>query len=321
MKTCSLLAAVALASVFASGCQTDDYARQIVSRDTSPGRTLENIDAVMGASDQAMVAQGRINVDRQIAVADKVTIDVWVIKARNAANQPVTAKGTMLILHNLCNSRAAFPYRGVGERLAKMGYDVVLPDLRKHGKSTGDFITYGAKESPDLKTVMDVLIAENGLSPKVYAFGADVGGDVAIQYAAIDSRCKGVMAADSYQDMRGFVKHWYGRLLTPENFESVIAAAGRIADFDPNAASAVEAVKKVHCPLVLLHGVVDMSAPLDQIKAIYDAAGDPKYLWSLNVTEQLMLPTSMEDWVAANMDKLARSGVKEFQADAKPAGI
>jgi len=31
-------------------------------------------------------------------------------------------------------------YLGMGKNLAKMGYDVVLIDLRSHGKSTGKYV-------------------------------------------------------------------------------------------------------------------------------------------------------------------------------------
>ncbi len=315
MKQLSMLA-VLLLLVVAAGCQNDDYARRIVAPDTTPGR----IDAVMGATADALVAQGRISLHRKIPMADKINIDVWVIKARNAANQPVPAKGTMLIVHSLYDGKTVFPFRGAGERLAKMGYDVVLPDLRKHGSSGGDYVTYGAKESQDLKTVMDTLIAENNLNPKVYAFGVNLGGATAIQYAAVDERCKGVMAVAPYRDLRGIMKHWYGRLLFDEDFDKVITLAGRIGDFDPNAASALEAVKKIKCPLLLVHGLLDMSVPLDHSKALFAAANEPKALEIMGGLEQIVLPAAMEDWVANNMDKLARTGVQSFGAATRPAG-
>ena len=316
MKQCWMIAAVAFASVFAQGCQTDDYARQIVAPDTNRGR----IDETFCPSAETMVAQDRISLFRQVPVADKATIDVWVIKARDAGNRPVAAKGTMLIIHSLYDSKATFPYRGTGERLAKMGYDVVLPDLRKHGRSRGDFITYGVKESTDLKAVIDNLVADKSVDPKVYAFGVNLGGAAAIQYAAIDPRCKGVMAVAPYQDFRGIVRHWLGRLLlNQEDYEKVIASAGKMADFDPNQASAVLAVKNIHAPLLLVHGMMDMSVPLDHSKAIFEAANEPKGLLVMGL-EQIVLPAAMEDWIATHMDKLATSGVKDMQAATKPAG-
>ena len=295
------------------GCATDDLARRAISPGYSPGKT----DLLWYPSGADMVKSGRLSLAEVIPAPDKTPLDVWVIKARDARNQPAPSTGTVVILHELGSGKGSFPYIGVGERLAKKGYDVVLMDLRAHGRSGGQFITYGGKEKPDVKAVLDKLIAQKAVSDKVYAFGGNLGASVAIQYAAIDPRCQGVVAIAPYKDFRSMAR--LGMPLVSEaEFKRVMEAAGKMGEFTPEEASAVEAAKKLACPLLVIQGLLDVSVPLDHGKAIYDAAGGPKKLTIVGI-EQPILPAFYEDWIADQVDSLAKKGLPAV-ATSKPAG-
>jgi alpha-beta hydrolase superfamily lysophospholipase len=293
------------------GCQQQDYARALVARNAGFG-SIENI---LPKSEEVL-KEGRISASRVFTMSDKTPIEVWVIKARNAQNAPVPAKATILLLHMLYGSKG-WPFLGAGERLAKMGYDVVLPDLRAHGHSGGQFITYGAKEKNDLKLIMDQLISEKGVSDQVYVFGINLGGCIAIQYAAIDDRCKGVMAVAPYSDLRAFARlQFIPLMLNDADLEKVVAECGKMGDFNPAEASAVEAAKKLKCPLLLFHGVFDLSVPIAQSQAILDAAHEPKKLTIMSM-EQLLAGVAYEDWIAGRMDTFVREGM-EAAVEVKP---
>ena len=168
----------------------------------------------------------------------------------------------------------------LGEQLAADGWDVVLPDLRAHGASGGKYITWGAKDKRDIKTVVETLIAERLISPRLYAMGASLGGCVAVQYAAYDSRCHGVLALAAPTGVNGVARRMYP-LATEGWLARTIVSAGQIADFDPADASAVEAVGKLKCPLILVHGRLDIIVPYSHSERIYAAATGPRKLISL----------------------------------------
>ena len=162
------------------GCEKDFYARQIIEYNTDSGRLLLNLT---GTAEQ-LLKRKRIDAHRSITVADGTKIDVWVLKAKRDRG---SAGGTALLLHGLGESKAK--YLRAGEHLAKMGYDVVLPDLRAHGRSGGKYVTYGALEKLDVKAVMDDLIGSGTVHKNVYVFGVTLGAATAIQYGSVSLSC------------------------------------------------------------------------------------------------------------------------------------
>jgi pimeloyl-ACP methyl ester carboxylesterase len=165
----------------------------------------------------------------------------------------------------------------MGGKLADRGWDVVLPDLRAHGASGGQHITWGAKEKHDLRAVMDRLLADGKVSGRIYVAGSSMGASVAIQYAAIEPRCRGVMAIAPPRSALEICRRilFFVKLT---DFDAAMGEAARLADFDPDDASAEQAAKRLHCPLLLIHGVWDFIVPFQHSEAIYLAAKCPKKL-------------------------------------------
>lgn len=310
------IAALAAGALLAAGCEANQTGQLLVAPDTSQGKIAE---AVAGPSDQ-LIKQGKIDAQRTVTTSDKTDLDVWLIRGK-PAKQGAKPLGTVVMLHGLGQSKAAFPYfggafGGASGILAKMGYDVLLIDLRAHGRSTGKYITYGAKEKRDVKAVVDAMADD--IHMPLYAFGVNLGGAVAIQYAAIDERCKGVMAIAPYKDFASYARvELFLLLLPPKNVDEAIAAAAKMADFDPNDASAVLAAPNVKCPLLIVHGLLDPTVPLPHSEAIIAAAAGPKRL-DVPTVELLIQPAILEHWIAANIDKLAKTGVSGPPVAPKP---
>ena len=302
------------AMVVCVGCGKDFYARQIIEHGTNAYNTM--LMRVAGSA-ESLLKQKRIDAHRTIAGAEGTKIDVWVIKAKgNRAD----VRGTALLLHGLSESKAQ--YLGAGTNLARMGYDVVLPDLRAHGRSRGLYVTYGALEKLDVKAVMDNLIGSGTVHKDVYVFGATLGAATAIQYAALDTRCKGVLALTPYKDAPSIARRRIALLaptMSEQDFEDVLARAGQLAHFEPHKTSTELAAVTVQCPLLLVHGLLDMSVPLDHSRAILAAAAGPRKL--IVVTpgpEQIALAAVLERWIADKLDALARTGLKEEPTAPKP---
>ncbi len=290
-----------------AGCATDDYARQIVVQNAGPGRVWL---ALKGTGEQ-LIKQGKIDMHREVARPDGAVIDTWVIKGR-PTTQLTRVIGTVLVLHGMTESKVMFPYYGIGQRLSRMGYDVVLPDLRAHGRSTGKYVTYGALEKHDIKAVIDQLVKEGMIHTPIYAFGNDLGGSVAIQYAAIDPRCQGVMAVTPYRDMASIGLEQLkiiAPMMSSQDYQEVLQRAGEMGEFDPAQASAVDAAKQLTCPLLLVHGVLNLSVPRKHSKAIYEAAPGPKRLIEPSF-EAIALPAILEDWIVSQLNALARKGLQ-----------
>lgn len=225
-----------------------------------------------------MLQSGRIDAHRQLAGVDGVPIDVWVIKAKAGShlaegNVPPTA----ILLHPwLTDKTWLLP---LGERLAREGWNVVLPDLRHHGSSGGPSVTWGAKEKGDIKKAVDALIKENLVGPEVFVMGTSLGGCVAVQYAAIDPRCRGVIAVAPPTGLKGFVE--LSTLGGPGAKEQRLAHYAQEGGFNPDDADAIAAARQCTAPLLMVYGTFDTTVPYRQVRQIYEAWAGPKEIEAL----------------------------------------
>ena len=216
-----------------------------------------------------------------MASFDGTVIDAWVVSARNleAGESP---RATVLMIHGLWDSKACwFP---TSQKPADRGFDVVLADLRAHGHSTGDTTTWGALEKLDLKVVMDTLVNEGTVSAPLYVVGFSMGGGIAVQYAAIDDRCRGVLSvsgvASARRSMRRLLFFW-APWKTPANANDTISRAGEIAGFDVDETSAIKDVDKLECPVFQIHGRLDKTVPIGNGRLVHEAANEPKEFESI----------------------------------------
>src|SRR5205807_821916 len=79
-------------------------------------------------------------------------------------------RATVFLLHGIRDRKESM--LGWGRRLATEGYRAVLVDARGHGRSSGDFLTYGVVEARDLSQALDALAAQCLIAGRVGAMGA-----------------------------------------------------------------------------------------------------------------------------------------------------
>jgi pimeloyl-ACP methyl ester carboxylesterase len=194
-------------------------------------------------------------------------------------------RGTIALMHGLRMDKRSSVSLGVA--LVDAGYRVVLVDLRGHGESTGDYLTYGAREADDVATVLRALGEAEPLG-SVGAYGFSYGGAVALALAEVDTRVQAVVAVSAFSSLRSVVadyrrKYLPGPLqLIPDAwFQGAVDEAGALADFDPDLASPLRAVRRSSERLLLLHGADDTQVPLRHSIALAAAAGSRASLISL----------------------------------------
>jgi fermentation-respiration switch protein FrsA (DUF1100 family) len=147
------------------------------------------------------------------------------------------------------------------ERFANAGYGVFMPAYRGYSGSTG---------SPSEKALIaDAMLAYDhlrglGIAPRdIVVYGESLGSGVAVQLAA--ARPVGVLVLDApYTSLPDIGKSIYPFLpvdtFMVDRFESK------------------RHVAKVEAPILILHGGMDTTSPLDHGRALYHAAPEPKEL-------------------------------------------
>jgi len=142
------------------------------------------------------------------------------------------------------------------QHLADAGARAILVDARGHGRSTGDLLSYGVRESLDLVNVTDALAARGLLVGKLGVLGFSCGGATAIQWAGRDARVAAVVAVAPFATM-DFVRTYAPLPLPDALVDRLIARAARESGFDPAEAGALAWVDKTRAPILFLHGARD----------------------------------------------------------------
>jgi pimeloyl-ACP methyl ester carboxylesterase len=206
-------------------------------------------------------------------VAGELRVDVGPPAASLAIAlvEPTDAvRGTVFVLHGIRDRKEAV--QGWGEMLAAAGYRAVLVDLRGHGRSSGAFLSYGVIESRDLVQVLDALASRGLRTGSVGVMGMSYGAATAIEWAAVDSRVKAIVAIAPFASLRAVVPGYLPFKLPSFLVNRCIDAAAAAAGFDPDRASPTEAITKTRAPLLLIHGGADDRIPSWHSKLIAAAA-------------------------------------------------
>lgn len=220
------------------------------------------VDAPNRGRDTLATASG----ERRVAV-DGVTLAVAVDEPRGPA------RATVFCLHGIRDRKESLA--GWAARLTAAGYRAVRVDSRGHGGSTGDWLTYGVEESRDLSALVDALQPSGPLA----VIGVSYGGATAVEWAAREPRLRAAVAVAPFASLREIVPPYLSRLvplggLVPRFVVArTLARAGRLAAFDPDAASPRAAVASLRAPLLVLHGTRDDKIPYAQAEEIVAAAG------------------------------------------------
>jgi dipeptidyl aminopeptidase/acylaminoacyl peptidase len=179
----------------------------------------------------------------------------------------VPGKGTIILLHGVrMDKRSLAP---MARALSDAGYRAVLVDLRGHGESDGEYLTYGAAEAGDVSRLLDVLQARYGSASPVGVYGFSYGAATAIDLAAQDPRVASVVAVSPFSSLRHVVGD-YRRKYLPAVFELVPDAwfqgavddAGLLAGFDADRAAPLHNIRQTRAKILLIHGDHDSQVPL-----------------------------------------------------------
>lgn len=156
----------------------------------------------------------------------------------------------------------------------KRGYNVLLYDLRNHGRSGGSNTTFGFYEKYDLKAVVDWAIARLGPDGKVGTLGESLGAGTTLQHAAIDARIAFAIADCSFSDLTELfnyrLKQEYHLPAFPLlNVASLIS--GFLTGMRFETISPIRAMSKIETPILFIHGKEDRYIRPEMSVALYNA--------------------------------------------------
>lgn len=201
------------------------------------------------------------------------SLSVWVMRPEGAA----PPRGTILVLHGIRDQKRTM--RGVARAFRDAGYTAVLVDLRGHGRSTGDDLSYGVFDGRDLSQVLDELDRRGLLTLPVGVYGPSYGGAAGLQLAARDERVGAVVTIATFSRLRDVVPAYCQRflpldaLIDEDSVDAAVSRAGLAAGFDADEADCVAAIAKTRARVLIVHGDADDRVPVAHARELAAAAG------------------------------------------------
>ena len=216
--------------------------------------------------------------DVEVTTQDGVTIRGWYIPSQNRA--------AVILIHSMAANRLGTMHLAV--MFVKHGYGVLMIDLRVHGESGGELLTFGGDEYLDVSAAVDYLQARPDLDPeRIGVMGLSLGASAAVLSGARDTRLAAVAAdapgATVFKDWAQ-PETFYDSLYVP--FDHMFFFYLHRVDGVSDPLSITDAVAQISPRPLLLIGGMSGGSTLEKrsIEQYFAAAREPK--------QKLILPNT-----------------------------
>jgi dipeptidyl aminopeptidase/acylaminoacyl peptidase len=247
----ALLLALAGTILFISYWQTVDYLHPV--RQTPSGELLR--------------ANGIDFQQVELVTEDNVRLSAWYTPPRNGA--------VILVAHGYGDKRTEHYYA----LFASHGYGVVAWDFRAHGQSEGEFSSLGYYEVLDAKAALDFARAQPGVD-HIGAWGGSMGAVTMIRATAQYPEIEALVADSPFATLEDEMDL---RVPFPVMRSLIRFFAEGQSGVRVDSVRPVDDIARISPrPVFLIQGMSDGMVPLDSAERLYNAAGEPRQLWTEN---------------------------------------
>jgi fermentation-respiration switch protein FrsA (DUF1100 family) len=195
---------------------------------------------------------------------DGLRLSAWYTPPQNGA--------VILLAHGYGNKRPEW----IHALLARKKYGVLAWDARAHGESDGNISTIGYLEVLDVKAALDYVQAQADVE-HIGAWGGSMGGATIIRAAAQFPQIEAIFIDSSFASLEEEFNYLVPYpVINPLAKFIVTAGTGfRLEDVDP-----LHDIARISPrPVYIVQGRGDSMASPDSGEKLFQAAGEPRFLW------------------------------------------
>lgn len=158
-------------------------------------------------------------------------------------------------------------------------------DLRTHGDSEGDIISFGDKETQDIKAGIDFL-KKNKATKKlpIIGVGMSMGSSVLLKSAYEGEPFKALILDSTLGDMGHTLCYLFNRWsgLNFCNCDPIKQEFKTLAKTDIKNLDSLNFIKNIKIPILFIHALGDRMVPVKDIEELYKTKSGPKEKWIIN---------------------------------------
>ena len=182
--------------------------------------------------------------------------------------------------HDTCESMGA-----IAKHYSELGWNVLLPDQRGHGRSEGDYVGWGYDERLDVLSWVNWIVRRDP-EAKILLHGVSMGGATVLMATGgvLPRQVKAAVSDCSYTSIEAQIRYLLSgakaelpvRLPSGLLFYRLRRTTLHRTGFDLRLASPVEAVGRSKTPTLFIHGGADDFVPTAMMDTLVQAARCPK---------------------------------------------
>ena len=158
----------------------------------------------------------------------------------------------------------------------EMGYNIIMPDLRGHGKSEGHYIGMGWDERLDIIDLIDHIVANN-IDSQIVLFGVSMGAATVMNVSGetLPSNVKAVIEDCGYTSTSDEFAYQLKSMYKLPSFPLINAASlvSQVkAGYSFTEGSPIEQIKKSITPTLFIHGDQDGFVPYFMLDELYNVS-------------------------------------------------
>ncbi|MET3683574.1 fermentation-respiration switch protein FrsA (DUF1100 family) [Alkalibacillus flavidus] len=164
-----------------------------------------------------------------------------------------------------------------GEYYAEeLGYHILMPDLRGHGSSEGEYFGFGWHDRRDLLGWVDQVIAKVGQDTDIVLHGLSMGAATVLMASGeeMPEQVQAIVADSAYTSVYDLFDYQMERMYHLPDIP-ILPTTSLVtewrAGYSLQKASALNQVKQADVPILYFHGEEDTFVPTDMTKMLYEA--------------------------------------------------
>jgi fermentation-respiration switch protein FrsA (DUF1100 family) len=227
----------------------------------------------------------------RLVTVDGIELEAWYTPPENGA--------LILIAHGYGDRRSVEQY----VLYAQNGYGVLAWDFRAHGESGGEMSTLGYHEALDVEAALDFGLRQADVE-HIGAWGGSMGGVAVLEAASRRAEIEAVVVDSAFPTLEDELR-W---AVSSSVFLPFIRFfAERETGVDLDMFRPIDRIGEISPrPVMIIQGEEDSMIPVDSAHRLYEAAGDPRYLWTEAGVNHVGMyyahPEKYEEWVVGFFD-------------------